>query len=113
MTDPKGSLARRRGRSTTLRALIASMEDRIAAELARLDPLDAEAGAFVLEKMDDLQRAHLRLLSLEESLDGTEQDGNDSDPIDLDAMRDTIGRRLDRLRATQGSGPVPKGPDGT
>jgi hypothetical protein len=74
--------------------------------------LQAEAGNFAMGKLSIVKIAELQTLfvslikaqeTYDEKIGRTERQGD----IDFDAIRDTIGRKLDKLRAAGAAGGVP------
>ncbi|MEY1555168.1 hypothetical protein AB3Y40_05990 [Yoonia sp. R2331] len=68
-------------------------------------------GQVVKRKLNELQRLQALLLKAEEALYDQIKNAETDEPIDLETIRDQIGRRLDRLRATLGAKAVSEDPD--
>ena len=79
--------------STTLRSLI-----------ARIDEGDPSVPKKVSAQLMLLQELFVKIKKSEEALHEKFGKGGRSDDLDLDAIRDTLRGRLDRLRAARNSG---------
>lgn len=73
---------------------------------------DPTATKQAFSKLTELQSTHERLLRAEEMFREKNADYLRPGEIDLGAMRDQIGRRLDQLRAAKGAAGVPDLSDG-
>ena len=112
MTERRGRSAGRDRHKETLAALTAlraSLESWIGEELDRLVSTGTDDHAEVLERIGAVQRVQLRLMSLEESAGVRDHDPVADEAIDLDVLRDSIGRRLDRLRAAASAKAISEG----
>lgn len=92
---------------TTLFARIRALLDH---SLQITDDLSVDTPRTLITRMDQLIAAHLKVLSAEEAFNAA-QTANPGDITDLDSLRDELGRRLDRLRASLGAEGVSDQPD--
>lgn len=70
----------------------------------------SDTPATTLKKLDDLQAAHLKVLTAEDAFHA-KLGQDDANAIDYDAIRAEIGRKLDRIRAILAAEEVPQRPD--
>lgn len=75
------------------------------------DDLVDDTPKTLIQRMDHLIAAHLRVLAAEEAFVAKHHSENPDD-TSLDALRDQLGRKLDRLRASQRTGGVCEQSDG-
>ena len=96
------------------RAIFAEYSSEIV-EILQAVKYDTEADTARLVKcVRDLDNARQQLLNIEVKLSHEESKSKETrgeTDIDFDAMRQSIGRRLDRLRRAQGPKRLPKGAD--
>ncbi|MDA9790389.1 hypothetical protein N9B86_02875 [Planktomarina temperata] len=96
------------------RAIVAEYSSEIV-EILQAAKYDTEADTARLVKcVRDLDNARQQLLNIEVKLSYEESKSKETrgeTDIDFDAMRQSIGRRLDRLRRAQGPKRLPKGAD--
>ncbi len=96
------------------RAIVAEYSSEIV-EILQAVKYDTEADTARLVKcVRDLDNARQQLLNIEVKLSYEESKSKETcgeTDIDFDAMRQSIGRRLDRLRRAQGPKRLPKGAD--
>lgn len=92
---------------TTLFARIRALLDH---SLRITDDLTEDTPRTIITRMDQLIAAHLKVLTAEEAFNAA-QTANPADSADLDSIRDELGRRFDRLRASLGATGVPEQPE--
>ena len=92
---------------TTLFARIRALLDH---SLRITDDLTEDTPRTIITRMDQLIAAHLKVLTAEEAFNAA-QTANPADSADLDSIRDELGRRFDRLRASLGAKGVPEQPE--
>ncbi|MDB2608286.1 hypothetical protein N9Y66_05620 [Planktomarina temperata] len=96
------------------RVIVAEYSSEIV-EILQAVKYDTEADTARLVKcVRDLDNARQQLLNIEVKLSYEESKSKETrgeTDIDFDAMRQSIGRRLDRLRRAQGPKRLPKGAD--
>ena len=92
---------------TTLFARIRALLDH---SLRITDDLTEDTTRTIITRMDQLIAAHLKVLTAEEAFNAA-QTANPADSADLDSIRDELGRRFDRLRASLGATGVPEQPE--
>lgn len=92
---------------TTLFARIRALLDH---SLRITDDLTDDTPRTIITRMDQLIAAHLKVLTAEEAFNAA-QTANPADSADLDSIRDELGRRFDRLRASLGAKGVPEQPE--
>ncbi|MBQ2263492.1 MAG: hypothetical protein II336_19280 [Loktanella sp.] len=78
--------------------------------LRAADDLSEETPRAVITRMDQLIAAHLKVLTAEEAFN-VAQSTDPAHLADLDAIRDELGRKLDRLRDTAAAAGLPDQPD--
>lgn len=82
-----------------IRTMLEHMIAQVRAEDGRLSPQD------VVIRLNDLNRAQMLLVRAERNFHDTKQSAGPAE-IDFAEVRDSIGRKLDRLRATADTGGV-------
>ena len=92
-----------------VRQQLQSLRGAMALLRERLGRDEEPGGGSLGRALMELRQLMRATMETEQAFDEcrTETDGNGAaERLDLDAARDSIGRRLDRLRAAQGSGEV-------
>lgn len=103
------------GRDVILRDKYRAIVAEYSSEIVEILQADTEADTARLVKcVRDLDNARQQLLNIEVKLSYEESKSKETrgeTDIDFDAMRQSIGRRLDCLRRAQGPKRLPKGAD--
>lgn len=87
-------------RLAEMQILYQNIRDTLTEMTDRLGKPDGATPKDVLSKIDQLNAAHLKLVSAEEAFYAKIGDNPDDDSIDYDAIRADIGCQLDRIRDT-------------
>ncbi|MEL6641627.1 MAG: hypothetical protein AAFP98_09990 [Pseudomonadota bacterium] len=101
---PEEAAAQARQRLTQISALFEDMKALMDLWLTEPGPADKTTSTKMLAKMGEMQTAHLMMLRAEEAFYDQFSERAVEEAIDYDAIRDDIGRRLDRIRATKDTG---------
>ena len=107
--DP-AALALARDRVSEITTLFGRIRALLDHSLRVTDDLSEDTPRAVITRMDQLIAAHLKVLTAEEAFNAART----TDPAnlsDLDAIRDELGRRLDRLRDSAATNGLPDQPD--
>ncbi|WP_237331940.1 hypothetical protein [Yoonia vestfoldensis] len=89
-------------RVTEITTLFARIRGVLDHSLRIADDLAEDTPRILITRMDQLIAAHLKVLTAEEAFNAA-QNANPGDIDQLDSIRDDLGRRLDRLRASLGA----------
>lgn len=89
-------------RVTEITTLFARIRGVLDHSLQIADDLAEDTPRILITRMDQLIAAHLKVLTAEEAFNAA-QNANPGDIDQLDNIRDDLGRRLDRLRASLGA----------
>ena len=98
-------------RIAEITTLFADMRAMMVMWLGDAGPAAKATSKQMLDKINELQSAHLLVIRAEEAFHDKFGHGEIADGIDYDAARDAIGRELDRLRAAVEAGYLSEGPD--
>ncbi|WP_322891681.1 MULTISPECIES: hypothetical protein [unclassified Yoonia] len=102
-------LAAAQARVIEINTLFARIRKLLDYSLRITDDLSVDTPRAIITRMDQLIAAHLKVLTAEEAFNAA-QNANPGDIADLDSIRDDLGRRLDRLRASLGANGVSEQP---
>ncbi|WP_019953851.1 hypothetical protein [Yoonia vestfoldensis] len=102
-------LAAAQARVSEISTLFARIRALLDYSLRITDDLSVDTPRNIITRMDQLIAAHLKVLTAEEAFNAA-QNANPGDIADLDSIRDELGRRLDRLRASLGADGVSEQP---
>lgn len=102
-------LAAAQARVSEINTLFARIRALLDYSLRITDDLSVDTPRTIITRMDQLIAAHLKVLTAEEAFNAA-QTANPGDIADLDSIRDELGRRLDRLRASLGADGVSEQP---
>ena len=84
----------------------------LSGQVERMGPVTSTATRDFIARLIALHKAQVLLLRAERGLDEQARDAGEPAETDLAALRDSIGRKLDRLRAGVAAGAVPADVDG-
>lgn len=93
-------------RVNDIKAIFKNVRDLLRLQIAAFGPPDAQTPKPILTKLAELQSAHLTLIKAEEAFHDTFRSADAADAAEYDAIRDQIGRALDRIRAAENTGDV-------
>lgn len=104
------ALAAAAARVSEINTLFARIRALLDYSLQTTDDLSIDTPRNIITRMDQLVAAHLKVLTAEEAFNAA-QNANPGDIANLDSIRDELGRRLDRLRASLGTDGVSDQPE--
>ena len=79
--------------------LFASVRRKLEQAVAEIGAPQSSTPKAIISKLSELQTAHISALKAEEAFHDAFASQSQADSIDFDAIRDDLGRRLDRIRA--------------
>ncbi len=101
-------------RVAEIKLLFAEIRKQLAVQVTRLDVIMPTTPKTLITRLNELRSLQILLLKAEEAFHdkfGENKGKVEGTTFDEDSIRDTIGRRLDRIRATSGAKQVSERPD--
>lgn len=97
-------------RIARMRRIFKGLQDYLEVQVEEILPVTGDVPKSSAKKLEELQSLQVALMKAEEAFNEKFRP-DDEDDIDFDALRDQIGRAIDRIRDAENAGIVPKKPE--